>query len=169
MSEQQPHQQFNVLYDEFMVKLKKAIPQEENLWTLHDAFSAGKKINPRMPVEMYINSLHLFADKIFEQDDSFFLTNEKINKELSEHNSNGTFNTLDSIKSFWDTGISDKTKKAIWAYLQNLMILAYSYLGFDVAFDEGLLKNILLTCETLRNKTDEDVQVVEYLKAKIKS
>ena len=161
-SQQQPHQQFNELYDEFMVKLKKAIPQEQNLWTLHDAFLAGKKINPRMPVEMYLNSLHPFSDRIFESDESFFWTSDKIGKELSVHNSDGAFNTLESIQSFWNTGISDKTKGAIWSYLQNLMILGYSYLGIDVAFEETLLKKVLETCKIIRD--EEGIQCVDYLK-----
>tara|TARA_B100001094_G_C18118895_1_gene765669 strand:- start:846 stop:1352 length:507 start_codon:yes stop_codon:yes gene_type:complete len=168
MSDRQPHQQFNDLYDEFMVKLKKAIPQEENLWTLHDAFSAGKKINPRMPVEMYLNSLHIFSDRIFEANETFFLTNEAISNELKQHNSDGTFNTLESIQNFWGAGISDKTKKAIWSYLQNLMILGYLYLGIDVAFDENLLKQVLLTCDKFRNNEVTDTSV-EYLKSNFKS
>tara|TARA_B000000477_G_C6069218_1_gene217966 strand:+ start:299 stop:808 length:510 start_codon:yes stop_codon:yes gene_type:complete len=139
-----PFSQFNKTYDEFMSKLKKVIPDEPRLWTLHDAFSTGKKANPRMPVEMWINTVHPYAFRIFQKDEDFFLKNDEIKDAVG--NAEG-FNTLDSLSSLWNSGVQQKTKEAIWMYLANLCIISYMYLGIDVSFDETLLNKVLETCD----------------------
>ena len=135
--------EFNEMYNEFMTKLKKAAPNESGLWTLHDAFGAAKKANSRMPLEMWINTIHPFAKMIFDKNQTFFLSNDKLTKVANE--GEGTMNTMEQLASLWSNDLTEKTRQSIWTYLQNLCILSYTAIGIDIAFDPDKLKNVLET------------------------
>ena len=135
--------EFNNMYDEFMTKLKKAAPGEAGLWTLHDAFIAAKKANSRMPLEMWINTIHPFARMIFDKNETFFLSNKKLSEVTDK--AEGKMNTMEQLTSVWTNDLSEKTRQAIWTYLQNLCILSYTAIGIDVGFDADKLTAVLAT------------------------
>ena len=134
--------EFNDMYNEFMVKLKKAAPNESGLWTLHDAFGAAKKANSRMPLEMWINTLHPFAKMIFDKNEDFFLKNAKLGEVANKDSNTGT---MEQLSALWSNELKEKTRQAIWTYLQNLCILSYTAIGINVGFDASLLTKVLAT------------------------
>lgn len=124
------HRDFNTLFDEFLQKLKKAIPTASDLWSYHDMFISSKKVNPQAPVNVFLNTTHPFAKSIFAKDDTYFINHEKVS---------GTGIAL--WADYWED-LSDKSKNALWIYLQNLLILCYAWIGIDT-LNEDILKKII--------------------------
>lgn len=121
---------WNDHFDEFIFKLKKACPQAVELWSHHDIFRTTRKVNPQVPVTVFLNIMHPFSKMIFDKDKEYFLRHDKIE---------GSSTKL--WGKYWDT-LSKPSQEALWGYLQNLMILCYGWVGLDT-FNNPLLQQVI--------------------------
>ena len=131
---------FNDMYEEFMLKLIKLIPEEDGFFMMKDVFTMVRKLNSSLPAIWWINMIHPFSKQIFEKDERFFLENKKFDNILKEK-CNGDLAGIEAFNRRWG-GANKKTHESIWNYFQNLLILSYEYAGIKVSFDPDLLKEV---------------------------
>ena len=131
------HQIFNTEYSEFIQKISKAVPKErENIDDHFNQFRAFMKVNVRGPINMFLNTSHPFAKQIFEKDSLFFIQHDDLADGFKE---NGM--SLSLLGKEWDL-LSPQSQSSMWQYLQNLLILAWQWVGINT-FDKDLLKKII--------------------------
>jgi len=124
------HSLFNRQFGEFLGKLKLAIPDANELWTYHDVFTATCKANPQASVGVFLNTTHPFSKQIFEKDEQYFLRHDKIDGSSTQ-----------IWGKYWDS-LSQVSQEALWGYLQNLIILSYSWVGVDT-FNKDVLRKVI--------------------------
>lgn len=131
---------FNDMYEEFMFKLMKVMPDENGFYTMRDVFNMVRKLNNTLPAIWWINMIHPFSKQIFEKDETFFLENQKFDNILKEK-CTGDMAGIEAFNRTWKL-FGNKTHESIWTYFQNLLILSYEYAGIRVSFDAELLKRV---------------------------
>ena len=134
--------QFNDMYDEFICKLHKLLPDEDNFLVLKDCFAMARRINSSLPVTWWVCAIHPFSEAIFTKNESFFLENKKWDRILKEHCHD--LSGMDIFHRRWKDA-KEKTRESIWVYFQNLLILGYEHIGLKVSFDGELLKKVYQT------------------------
>lgn len=102
---------WNEMMEQFLSELEKTFPEEKAVKKYKNSFELLKKSNPRKCVDAYMAGVSKYQEKIMSKDESFFL--ENTDSLISEMN----------IKKHWTPELSEKTKDAIWQYLQTLYIL----------------------------------------------
>lgn len=131
------HQTFNQLYEEFLLKMFKAIPKEKiNIQNHYDAFKAFSKVNSKAPIKLFINAAHPYAKNVFDKNDDFFLRHRELENGLQRNGMN-----LKVIGEHWED-LSEASKRALWIYFHNMMIISYQNLGIDT-FNKELLRTII--------------------------
>ena len=104
---------FTQMMGQFLTELRTTFPEETKLKVYESHFDMMKKMNPRKIIEVFMDSVRPFQDKIMAQDEAFLLNNsDKI-----------TFLNDLNITKWWTADVSDNTKNAIWQYLKTLLTL----------------------------------------------
>jgi len=108
-------QTFNKLFEEF---LEKIITQFDypKLKTYRRAFLLLKETSPQTPVNIFMSGCVNYKNEIKERDETFFLKDETITKNLQN------FFKDCGLDVYWKE-LSTATKKAIWDYIQSLFVL----------------------------------------------
>lgn len=123
---------FNSLLEELLDKMISKF-QNEKLKSYRRFFIMMKSIQPRTPVNIFMSGCVDYKHQISTRDDIFFMTNSDI-KEKSKYF--GNFTDDCGLSSYWNQ-LSDKTKNAIWEYIQTLFVLGEIIINKDpVLFDK---------------------------------
>ena len=102
---------WNDMMEQFISELEQTFPEEKSIKKYKSSFELLRKSNPRKCIDSYMSEITKYQEKIMKKDESFFLeNNDSIIKELN-------------IKQHWNDDLSNKTKDAIWQYLQTLYML----------------------------------------------
>lgn len=104
---------FIQMMGQFLTELRSTFPEETKLKTYESHFEMMKKMNPRKVVEVFMESVRPYQDKIMSQDEQFLLGNAEKISFLNELN----------ITRWWTSDVSENTKNAIWQYLKTLLTL----------------------------------------------
>lgn len=102
---------FNDMMLQFLNELMQTFPEEKKIKKYAASFDIMKKSNPRKCVEVYMDAIGPFSQRVTAKDET--LLNEEGLSFLTEMN----------IKKHWTPELSNNTKEAIWQYLQTLYML----------------------------------------------
>ena len=105
---------WNDMMEQFLTELGASFPEEKAIKKYQTSFDILRKSNPRKCVEGFMAEASKVQEKIMNKEDNFFLDSK--NQHIS-------FIKELNIKSHWTPELSEKTKDAIWQYLQTLMVL----------------------------------------------
>jgi hypothetical protein len=105
---------WNDMMEQFLNELQSTFPEEKAIKKYQTSFDLLRKSNPRKCVDTFMGSASQFQDKIMSKQDDFF---------IGENSHNFAFIKDLNIKNHWTPQLSEKTKDAIWQYLQTLVIL----------------------------------------------
>jgi len=97
---------FNDMLQQFLEELETTFPEEKTFKKYHTSFDIMRAANPRKCVDAYMKTASMYSNQIMQKDDSFF-------KDFTEL----------PISTYWNDGLTESTKNAIWQYLQTLNIL----------------------------------------------
>ncbi len=104
---------FTQMMGQFLTELRSTFPEETKLKVYESHFDMMKKMNARKIVEVFMESVRPYQDKIMAQDEKFLLNNADKISFLNDLN----------ITRWWTADVSDNTKNAIWQYLKTLLTL----------------------------------------------
>lgn len=117
---------FNSLLEELLDKMISKF-QNEKLKSYRRFFILMKTVQPKTPVNIFMAGCVNYKDQISTRDDVFFTTNSEI-KEKSKYF--GNFTDDCGLSSYWDE-LTDRTKCAIWEYIQTLFVLGEIIINKD--------------------------------------
>jgi hypothetical protein len=93
----------------FLAELIETFPEENEFGTALATFEALSAITPRRPLEMFVSHMSPHSDALMSKDDRLFSSKLDIGFDLA---------------AIWNApGVTQKTKDAIWSYLQSLFLL----------------------------------------------
>jgi hypothetical protein len=124
--------QFNDLATTFLARMEETFPHEQKIKLYRQQFALVQGMNSRKPVEMFMENMMPFGEKILSRDEMFFKQDEFVNNAESISGKMG-------LIQYWDS-MSDKTKNAIWEYMQGLYILGMGSLGKNKELQELIQK-----------------------------
>ena len=101
---------FTDCMEEFLTELKKTFPDQVKLKTQYQKFTIMKKNNPRKIVEQFMENIDNYREVIINKDEGPVLDDSV------------PFLTEMGVKEWWATA-TDKTKDAIWKYMNTLMFI----------------------------------------------
>lgn len=119
MSKPNEIEKFNNLLSEFIDKMVNQFDNSEKLKNYRKAFMIFKMTSPKVPVNLFMAGTINYKDKIKTRDEIFFLTDSSVNNLT---NNLGNFTTDTGLSFYWKN-LSNKTKTAIWDYIQSLFVL----------------------------------------------
>jgi len=109
------YNQFNTLAETFLSRMEETFPSESKIKIYRQQFNIVQSMNSRKPVEMFMDNMYPFGEKILSRDENFFKKDEFVNAAESISGKIG-------LIKHWDS-ITDQTKNSIWEYIQSLYIL----------------------------------------------
>jgi hypothetical protein len=118
--------QFNDLASTFLAKMEKTeeevayakggtLPRESKVKLYRQQFALVQGMNSKKPVEMFMENMTPFGEKILSRDEMFFKQDEFVGAAESISGKIG-------LIQYWDA-LNDNTKNSIWEYMQGLYIL----------------------------------------------
>lgn len=131
---------FIQMMGQFLTELRTTFPEETKLKTYESHFEMMKKMNPRKVVEVFMESVRPYQEKVMAQDEQFLLNNAEKISFLNDLN----------ITRWWTADVSDNTKNAIWQYLKTLLTLG----NLIISIPKDTLKQI----EGFAEKAAESMQ-----------
>lgn len=129
-------QAFNTMLKNFLEELADVFPEETQIRLFLDGFDPLVALNPRGPLEMFIEALTPHAGLAMAKDPSIF---QKL-----QFPGGIDFNKL------WNSDISDNTREAIWQYINLLFVL-----GTTV---QSMPPEMLQSIETVAKNCAEQMQ-----------
>lgn len=117
------YSQFNKLAIEFLTRMEKTFPDEKKISVYKQKYEMLQSINAKKPVEMFMKNMYPFGEKILSKDELFFQKDEFVN---SAESISGKIGLID----YWGN-MEQKTKDAIWEYIQGLYVLGMGSLGYS--------------------------------------
>ena len=104
---------FTQMMGQFLTELRTTFPEETKLKTYESSFEMMCSVNPRKIVELFMESVRPYQEKIMAEDEDFLLKNASKISFLSDIN----------ITRWWTPELSSTTKSAIWQYIKTLLTL----------------------------------------------
>lgn len=126
------YKQFNAMAATFLSRMEETFPHESKVKLYHQQFIIVQGMNSKKPVEMFIENMVPFGEKILSRDEMFFKKDELVN------NAESISGKMGLIK-YWDS-LNDQTKNSIWEYIQGLYILGMACLGKNAELQEMIIK-----------------------------
>lgn len=102
-------QAFNTMLKNFLEELADVFPEETQIRLFLDGFDALSALNPRGPLDMFVESLQPHAALAMAKDPALF---DKL-----------VFPGGIDFARLWKTDITDNTREAIWQYINLLLML----------------------------------------------
>lgn len=124
--------QFNDLADTFLKRMQETFPHELKIKIYIQQFNIVQTMNSRKPVEMFMENMMPFGEKILSKDENFFKKDEFVN---AAESISGKLGLID----YWDS-LNDITKNSIWEYIQGLYILGMASLGYNKELQNMITK-----------------------------
>jgi hypothetical protein len=125
------YNQFNTMANTFLARMEETFPNESKVRLYRQQFALVQGMNFKKPVEMFIDNMQPFGEKILSRDEMFFKQEEFVN------NAESISGKMGLIK-YWDS-LNDKTKDAIWEYIQGLYVLGMASLGRNKELQEMII------------------------------
>jgi hypothetical protein len=122
------YKQFNDLATTFLARMEETFPQEQKVKLYRQQFALVQGMNSRKPVEMFMENMMPFGEKILSRDEKFFKQDEFVGAAESISGKMG-------LIQYWD-GLNDKTKNSIWEYMQGLYILGMASMNMQKELQE---------------------------------
>lgn len=124
------------MMDNFLSELSMAFPDEKGVEKYKNSYDLVRKVNPRKCVESYMAACSQYSNYIMQKDEKFFI----------EHAEDISFLKDLNIKKHWEnTEVPDKTRDAIWQYIQTLYILGTTITSFPPEA-LGMIENVAEQC-----------------------
>ncbi len=117
------YSQFNKLAHDFLSSMEKSFPQEQKIRVYRQQFELLQAVNHKKPVEMFMENMIPYGEKILKKDELFFKQSDYVNSAESISGKMG-------LIKYWET-MENNTKNSIWEYIQGLYILGMGSLGFS--------------------------------------
>tara|TARA_B000000475_G_scaffold271593_1_gene269823 strand:+ start:4249 stop:4725 length:477 start_codon:yes stop_codon:yes gene_type:complete len=114
---------FNSLFNEFIDKIINKYPNQ----TLNDykkAFVLLKITSPSTPSSLFMAGCVDYKNQIKNRDEAFFINNTAIKNKIN------SFSIEIGINKYWKE-LTDRTKTAIWDYIQSLFLLGELIISND--------------------------------------
>lgn len=102
-------QAFNTMLKNFLEELADVFPEETQIRVFLDSFDALAALNPRGPLDMFVEALQPHAQLAMAKDAALF---DRL-----------AFPGGIDFARLWKTDISDNTREAIWQYINLLLML----------------------------------------------
>jgi hypothetical protein len=115
------YKQFNDLANTFLARMEQTFPDEPKVKLYRQKYIILQGMNSRKPVEMFVENMEPFGEKILTRDEKFFKQDDLVK------NAESISGKMGLIK-YWDS-LSDQTKNSIWEYIQGLYVLGMGSLG----------------------------------------
>ncbi len=115
------HKQFNDTALTFLSRMEETFPNESKIKIYKQKFVILQGMNSKKPVEMFMENMLPFGEKILSKDEMFFKKDEFVGTAESISGKMG-------LLTYWDS-LETKTKNSIWEYMQGLYILGMGILG----------------------------------------
>jgi hypothetical protein len=126
------YKQFNDLAETFLARMEETFPHESKIKVYRQQFQIVQMMNAKKPVEMFMENMYPFGEKILGRDEIFFKRDEFVNNAESISGKMG-------LIEYWDT-TPETTKNSIWEYIQGLYILGMASLGNQTELQEMIVK-----------------------------
>jgi len=126
------HSQFNDLAETFLSRMQETFPNESKIKIYRQQFGLVQSMNSKKPVEMFMENMFPFGEKILRRDEMFFKKDEFVGAAESISGKMG-------LIAYWDS-INEQTKNNIWEYIQGLYILGMASLGYQKELQEMMIK-----------------------------
>ena len=115
---------FNNNLNKFVIELIQTYPQEHNFIVFKNTVSLIQRVNPRKVLQLFIEYIDPYKDKLLRRDESFFLNENYSNILEQSDNKENAWQLVDKLKIYWkDTSVCNKN--VIWNYFKQLITLAY--------------------------------------------
>lgn len=109
---------FNTILEEFLAKLSQTFPDDPEIKKYRTGFAIIKDSTPKKVMEAFVVSVNPYEKEIVARNESFFLNDLAILKELGIH-------------KYWNDDLSDDTKNAIWEYFTILLMVGKQMVNVD--------------------------------------
>jgi hypothetical protein len=126
------YSQFNNMALEFLTRMEKSYPKEPKIRSYKTQFVILQSMNAKKPVEMFMENMSPFGEKILSKDELFFQQDEFVGAAESISGKMG-------LIKYWET-MENNTKNSIWEYMQGLYILGMGSLGYSDELQAMILK-----------------------------
>lgn len=146
--------EFNKTLDEFMVKMINQLVSEPKLKTYYSSFKVARMMNVKLPIQIFMGGCINFVDQIKSRDSEFFLKRETFIDSCVQCSS---FSNDIGLIDHWYK-LSDKSKTAIWDYIQTLYVMGEMYVNNDdkaLASIDNVYSN--LTYDEMQRFSDDKV------------
>jgi hypothetical protein len=107
---------FNDMLEQFVKELIETFPEEKCLKKYAIKIDMLRNSNPRKCVDKFMRRIKPYSEFIMKKDDSFFMN-------IPEGQEVPAFVVDLNLHANWTPELSQKTKDAIWQYLQTLYML----------------------------------------------
>ena len=153
--------EFNKTLDEFINKMILQFPEETKLKTYYSAFKVTKMYDKTMPIKMYMGGCLQFTEQIKSRDSDFFQKRKGFVNRLTECSS---FTDDTGLVNYWEN-LSDKSKTAIWDYVQTLFVMGEMYINKDTSIIKNInnVYNNISFDESMNNLKENDTFTEEYI------
>jgi hypothetical protein len=157
---------FNILIEEFIVKMLNAFPDEQKLRTYYNAFKISKLYSKQLPIQIFMGGCLDFEQQIKTRDAEFFINRKTFVDKCVRASS---FSNDIGLRDRWES-TPEITKKSIWDYIQTLYVLGEMY----IKKDQGVVDKInqvydsMSISEMKRFENDSVTQFSEDFTQKIK-
>lgn len=121
--------EFNNTLDEFMLKMINQFPQEANLKKYYNSFKMSKMYDNSIPIKLFMGGSLPFKEQIKSRDADFFKNRKTFLEACVQHSS---FTSETGLSEHYDS-LSDKSKTAIWDYIQTLFVMGEMYINKDTS------------------------------------
>jgi hypothetical protein len=119
--------EFNKTLDEFMNKMIVQFPQEKKLKTYYSAYKVTKMYDSCIPIKIFMGGCLEFEKPIKTRDSNFFTKRKYFMEKVVQASS---FADDTGLVNYWET-LNDKSKDAIWDYIQTLFVMGEMYVNKD--------------------------------------
>jgi len=116
----------------FLSRMEETFPHEQKVKVYHRQFVLVQGMNSKKPVEMFMENMMPFGEKILSRDEKFFKQDEFVGAAESISGKMG-------LIQYWDS-LNDKTKNSIWEYMQGLYILGMACMNMQTELQELIQK-----------------------------
>lgn len=124
-------QAFNTMLRNFLEELADVFPEEPQIRLFLDGFDAFVSLNPRAPMDLFVDSLKPHAALATAKDPALF-------DELK-------FPGGIDFKKLWAADLSDNTREAIWQYINLLFVLGTTVRSMPPQMLQGI-ESMAETC-----------------------
>lgn len=114
---------FNNLIFKFTDDLIETFPEENDFKVYKRALTILKSANAKKMCVIFKSYSQIYREKILNQDESFFLTNDYSEIKEANDDENTVEQVINKLKKYWGE-LSDENKAKIWKYLETLIKLS---------------------------------------------